>query len=41
MRPYLKKENLHTKGLVEWLKCKTLNSNPVPINKKWTKWLRV
>jgi hypothetical protein len=33
MRLYLKKEH-HKKGLVEWLKVKTLSSNPVLKKKK-------
>jgi hypothetical protein len=27
-RPYLEKQTLHKKGLVEWLKVKALGSNP-------------
>jgi hypothetical protein len=30
LRPYLKKKNLHKKGLEEWLKVKPLSSSPSP-----------
>jgi hypothetical protein len=37
MRPYLEKTH-HKKGLVEWLKCEALSSNPSIAKKEKKKW---